>query len=450
MKKFIDEFLQKVKTDIDFVLLALLVFSLPFDRIPSIDIVGVTLRFSIVFGGLVILRALYLIIRKRRPWRWNWSNKLLLIFLVWVVLLIPEAINIKHALQVSFFTMYVGFVAMAVGVLYKREHLKLLLQTLIFSASITVLIGFWQYFGDIVGVPNKFTGLAPRYSYILFGFPRVQSTGLEPLYYGSYLLIPIAVMLSAYLFAAKKKAEQIMSNRWLLGLLFAFTLALFLTVSRGALYALVAMAVVFALYGIIRAKVAWRKISIIAVLLLLSFGFSYFLVSFINKSPGDILKTFNKKGGQAYTGQLTKTGLEGLGDERTQARNKAITILKTNKAAIMLGIGPGQYGPYVTNNKIESYGWPIVNNETLELWVEYGIIGLLLLCMFIVTLFVRGVRRVGKVPQNLTEVTVVGLLTYLIAEMVQYQTFSTLYVMQIWVAIGLIMALISIKVKTHK
>jgi O-antigen ligase len=193
-----------------------------------------------------------------------------------------------------------------------------------------------------------------------------------------------------------------------------------------------------------------KKIGLVALTIIVSFTASYLLINYTSKLPIDISKTFGKKGGAAFTQQLTTTGFEGGGDERAKSREKALKILNENKSAYVLGIGPGQYGVYVTNNRQEYYGWPIVNNLTLELLVETGIIGLGLVVLFFVRLMWEGFVAIGSKAKTipLDSVVVLGIISYFASQALQFQTFSTLYVMQVWVAVGLALGILRVsKVK---
>jgi O-antigen ligase len=103
-------------------------------------------------------------------------------------------------------------------------------------------------------------------------------------------------------------------------------------------------------------------------------------------------------------------------------------------------LGPGQFGPYIQNNNKTADGWAIVNNLTLELLVETGLVGFLLIVANFLSLVVIGYKKVSANKKDLLSSAVtIGLIAYLSTQAIQYQGFSTLYVVHIWVVAGLLM-----------
>jgi O-antigen ligase len=107
-----------------------------------------------------------------------------------------------------------------------------------------------------------------------------------------------------------------------------------------------------------------------------------------------------------------------------------------------LGIGIGNFGPNVAGYppSAPEEGWLIVNNEPLEILAETGILGFLSIILFLGCLFFRGLYAAFKSKDLYLKIWLIGLLAVLLAFAVQYQTFSTLYITHIWVAIGLLAA----------
>lgn len=175
-------------------------------------------------------------------------------------------------------------------------------------------------------------------------------------------------------------------------------------------------------------------------------GLSLLLINFVNKPPS--IYTQNKQGASAYLAQLSNTSIDD-NDGRALARQKAVQILKNDRLVIIFGLGPGQYGPYSQNNIPKDGKWTIVNNLALEVLVELGAVGLAILVIFVVTLLMKGVKTsITQKGQDLF-ILVFGLCLYIFSQAIQYQGYSTLYVIYIWVPIGLLMGLI-IKTKLKK
>ena len=433
--KFIQKTIANIRKEPDQHLLMLLLFVLPFERIPSVSMLGITVRMSLIVGVIIILRVLYLLYKKQLTFKLITPYKILAVFLVWIVIIIPESINIKRAVQVVAYNSYAITLAVAISLLYKKKYLQPMLIALLSGAIAVSIFGLYQYFGDAFGVPLRYTGLRERYSNELFGFPRVQSTSLEPLYFASYLLMPASIVAALVLTGTKLRHFGAKATASILVL---FGLLIFLTVSRGAIYGLVAMSVFMVGLVMYKRLSSLKRVGIYIAALLLAFGLSWVLINYLNTNPSELFS--KKRGAAVYSDQITKTTLQDPGDERSIARANAINILKTEKLSILIGIGPGQYGPYIMNNQPDENGWTIVNNETLELILELGMIGFIIIVVFIGYIFIQGLRIVPS-KDPLVTVATIGLLGYLVAEAVQYQSFSTLYITHIWVAIGLLIGL---------
>lgn len=435
----IKDFLHKAKTDIDLLLLGLLIFALPFERLPSRDVLGITIRASLIIGAILITRVVYLLLTKKLKFKWCWLYVVVALFAGWVLLIVPESINIKRGLQVAIFDGFVIMVCVAVSLVYKKEYLNKLIALLLLSATMVSIFAFYQFFGDIAGLPGYLTGVQDRYNAALFGFPRVQAASLEPLYFGSYLLLPTMAVLSMLL----TKDQSVLKSNSQVALIVLFSTIIFMTVARGAILGLVVGFIALGGMAIIKKFTNLKRVAIALGLLVVGFLLALLMINYVSKIPMDISKTFGKKGGAAFTQQLTNTGLEGGGDERAKSRAQALKVLSDNKSAYILGIGPGQFGPYVANNQPGSYGWTIVNNLTLELLVETGIVGLGLIVLFFAGTFYEGFRFIGRKKVNLlTSSMALALLAYFASQALQFQTFSTLYIMQVWVTTGLLLGII--------
>jgi len=431
------QLIKNIKTDPDKFLLVALVFALPFERIPSVDVFGASLRLSVVFCILIIMRAAYIVIIKRSDFKIFTIQRLLIFLLVWVVLLIPESINIKRAIAVTLFNGFTIISALAVAVIFNKKYMIPIIKSILLSALLVVAIGIYQYPADLLGISPKYTGLLERYRSPIFSYPRIHSMSLEPLYFASYLLLPISFTLSLIFFDKNKNFK----NKTLYILLGIYSFALFLTASRGAIYALAASFVAFIMLSFIVKSLNVRKLLVAACIIVLSFAFALATFSFINQNTfSSVKKDINAT--KNFTTQITKTSIDSQ-DERSSSRQKALDILKDNKTAWLVGIGPGQYGPYVQNNTEKSDGgWFIVNNLTLELLVELGMVGLMTVLAIFGMLLFKLFVEINKSNENTILVFGSALLIFIISQAIQYQSFSTLYIIQIWVVVGLSIAVI--------
>jgi O-antigen ligase len=330
--------------------------------------------------------------------------------------------------MVTVFTVFVITLALAVKLLLRREYLNLLIKALFWSTIIVCLFGIYQYIGNLVGLGSDITGLRDRYSWQLFGFPRVQSTSLEPLYFASFLTLPLSVFLAISLENGLKRSRALVI---LLG-----SVDLFLTVSRGGTYAYALVVIALLIYA------AWRKhtraAGLCGLIVIVAYGISLLMISYLNEPIGGSIT--HQTGVKSYITQLRRTGLEsGAPDERAQARAQAFSIFKAHP---IFGVGPGNFGPTVQNNH-STGGWVIVNNEPLELLAETGAVGFGLLAAALGLVVLEALRRIkrGLKRDQLAAALVLGLIGFILATVIQYQTFSTLYIVHIWVAIGLLMGI---------
>jgi O-antigen ligase len=117
-----------------------------------------------------------------------------------------------------------------------------------------------------------------------------------------------------------------------------------------------------------------------------------------------------------------------------------------------LGIGPGNFSDYA-KERYDGYqsisGAIVVNNEPMELLAESGLLGLLTFFGFVVIVFSALLRIVLEGGDNLSDWSY-SLLAYFIALAIQYQTFSTLYIVHVWVTLGIAMGIVSMSSRTIK
>lgn len=419
--------------NLDQTLLTLLIISLPFERIPSADLGIITIRPSLVVGGLVILRAVYILVSNRRIPTLIWPERLLAAFAIWIIVLIPFALNSSRAAQVVVFDLFALSIAIAVRILFRREYLRGLTHALIYVSIGICIFGLYQYFGDIFGLKPSQTGLRERYSWAVFGFPRIQGASLEPLYFASLLMLPASVLCALILNYGWRKLYAV-------GLALV-SLNIFLTVSRGGTFAFLILFIGVILYAVVKRHIT-RGLMIV-LLVVIMYALALFIISKLNK-PIQFGPSHQKTSIGTYAKQISNTGLEGSGDERARSRALALKIAMANP---VVGIGPGNFGVAVQGNERPAMGWAIVNNETLELWAETGLIGLGLIVAAFGWMLVSAGRLVRQASDPLILSWLIGLIGFLVATAVQYQTFSTLYITHIWVAVGILLGLLQLSAK---
>ena len=407
-----------------------LVASLPFTRIPSALIYGVHVRPSLIIGAIFIF-----LVFSKNPKVFLPQHRALQILYAFLAVCTISALmsqSPSHSLIVTAYTLFTVLIAVAIVQIFNKLNVQILVKVLCFSALISALFGLYQFMGDLLGLSSVFTGLRHDYSVHVFGFPRVQSTALEPLYYANYLLFPISILIALGVFFRRP---------WLLGI--GLVTTLLLTLSRGGVAALFIMALAWIVLLITKKR--YQQIGIMgavgtASILLTILALTY-IVPRLYKDP------VQKPALTAYSDQITNYELGDFKADRSYTRHTALVAFKENP---WLGVGPGNFGRYINAKDARYPNSQIVNNEPYELLAETGAIGSGVFLAFVLVIGVSALRQFRR-----TESSIVwlgwGLLLYLFAVGVQYYSFSTLYIVHIWVAIGLLMGLTrSLKLNVSK
>lgn len=413
-----------------------LVFSLPFERIPSIDAAlggqAVTLRISlfIALAGWLLFR-----FRLLRNEYFSPSSPIfwLLAYLLVCALSIFVSINPQRSIMVTLITSFTIGTGILVSLLLKEYSLNKIQITLLISAGIVSVFGIYQFLGDSVGLGSTLTGLREIYQKQVFGFPRVQSTALEPLFLGNYLLLPFLLTFS--LFITRQRKHHV---GWALLL---FSIVLTLTLSRGAIAASVLGVIICSgmLWRFINMREVLRGVSVIMAGCIIAFSMIFVVGTITDNKGGEDLNNYVKQ-----SSQLKSTPTSADSD---RAINKGLA-----KEAFLdrpiLGYGVGSFGAYAKESMPELYaetGNVTVNNEYYEVVAETGLLGLVALVGFVITLFISAVRRLFSKIDLYTRTWIVALSAMSVGFLVQYYAFSTLYILHIWVFIGLLLGLTVIK-----
>lgn len=405
----------------------LVVFALPFERIGAIESSAGTIKPSQILAALTIVCWLAGVAWKRQKhFRPNPITVPLLVFLAVCIASLTQSQNVQYSAQVialTAFTLLAGWIVP--HIVTTRKALRMVVIVLLAAAAIVGAFGLFQFFGDLAGLPTSLTGLRELYTKEVFGFPRIQSTALEPLYFGNYLLIPIG-LLFAYLL--ERRARIPLWALWpLLGLC---SVNLVLTVSRGA-YLAAAVEVALVLL------VMWCLVLTPRILIPLVLGVAAVAwVAARSLSAGDALQLNT----DTFLSHVQNVFYGASYDERVATIEQARTAFWQSP---IIGIGAGGFGPYAASSPLVKPrdGWKIVNNESMELLAETGILGLLSIVTALVLLALRSVKAFLRVREDpFFAATLIGLTAALFGIVIQYQTFSTLYIMHVWFLVGLLVA----------
>lgn len=396
---------------------------LPLERLGALNLGGTNIRPS----QLVLLGVLFLTLRKwiHRPKEFDWRRTeylLLMIFLGANALSLLHAENFGRSIIVLGFTIFTLSLAFVVPmILREKEDLFIVRNIILVSAGIVSAFGLWQFVADMASLPTALTGLRPQYTKTILGFTRIQSTAIEPLYFANYLLLPIALATTWLIDGARTHKKA------LIALLALMIVNLILTSSRGGYGALIVMLVVI-LWSYRTHSESLRRLFVLGGAgILIGFLVLQAIAAFEVTTPGTLADTF--------LGHVTNVTSGAAVEERLETFDRAFDAWQTHP---LLGVGVGGYGPYsaVYPDVEPAIGWAIVNNEPLELLAETGIIGLGSMLAFLLSLLWIGLK------ERLDEVEPIRIAAFaaVIGIIIQYQTFSTLYIMHIWFVIGLLLA----------
>ena len=209
----------------------LVVFFLPFERVPSFNIVGMDLRASTILGVLTLFFWILALMFNSKKYRVQVTTLEipLMIFVFVLILSLTQALNLTRAVTVFSLVLFmVCLFFLAVNMVNSKESLTKTIKVLFYSSFVVALFGFFQFGGDVLGFPMSLTLLKEGYDSSIFGFPRIQSFSMEPLYLANFLLIPLGIGIALII----NKVQDI--KRTPLIILISLLLIIFvLTVSRG-------------------------------------------------------------------------------------------------------------------------------------------------------------------------------------------------------------------------
>lgn len=406
----------------------LLIAVLPFERTPSYDLVlfgsSITLRLSSLVSVLFLAVSLPLVWEKRFL-----INKMpylgLGVFLLVYLLSVGLASDLNRALFVYAFTCLTIITGAVLSLYVDDKFLEQAKKVLYWSTWIVLAFGFYQYIGDILGLSTAWTGLRADYTKVVFGFPRIQSVGIEPLYYANFLLIPFFVFAADFLSGKKERPF----------LLIAIVTQISLSVSRGAFAGAIMGLIVLCIFAL-RNRAKAIQFAGVFTFIVMGVFLALLMTNIEVKRAGDNLKESGEKKAEAIVAQATNFDTQ---DDRDRNRDLAWSAF-TQKP--VFGWGPGGFDGYarsMTDVYDGTEGRLIVNNEPLELLAEGGLIAFISLLVTLLWLIWNTVKQLWtRAMVGEQFVWGLGLLAYLCALAVQYQTFSTLYIMHIWVAIGIL------------
>ena len=406
--------------------------------------------------GLVVMVRRQMLFDSWGKWWWVW-----LLFPLWVSLSLIWSLNLVRGVLtvgIMWLVFFAGYVMWSVRRLF--DGIFWVKWWKWFFGS-TVLVCVWcmvQCVLDMMGVTQGYSLMCDGCTYHMFGFPHPNGFAIEPQFMGNLLLAP--AIASIYYFVEKKYVDathgrvvvekhherrfsRSVIKNLLWGLLpIVILVTLFLTFSRGAIYALVVGLLFMSGFMICRVRKQKRTKYIKRVLMAWGIVFFSFVITLniqglmaelgptgdtyydgvgkvLNHLSLGLVNIKEVKTVENYEGDGKKTGEEWRKDDNELVENsedkdveqpvenykeKAVfdgyvvestdTRVKLTGVALkrwsndissmVLGVGIGGAGVALYDNGLSSSPKEIVQNEYASLLLEIGLIGVSLLVMMMV------------------------------------------------------------------
>ncbi|HSX14787.1 MAG TPA: O-antigen ligase family protein [Candidatus Saccharimonadales bacterium] len=391
--------------------IAAFIIALPFERIgayPLNPATGYPLLHPAQIVGVALIGAYFLrwIMGLERPRNIN-SLPWLLLFLATSAISAFMA-HSQEVWQILIWLFFITTLFWVVANLAANTSLANTRRLLAITVIIVSIFGIYQFFGDLAGLPNSVTGIRDRYSKSVLGFPRLQSTALEPLYFANYLFLPLFVLFAVLISESRRDRLT-----WVaLGLgLTAFAL----TFSRGAFISAIAGLLVLAVLLRQRLK-GWAKAHLVPIIAILA-ATILVLVLIVAVS---VNHTKNHGGTSILKDYFTlKTLRSGSATERFRDQKLAIDIYKQHP---VFGVGIGGFGSAYYGCRVGKCVYR-PNNQALEVLAEGGIIGFITFHIFLLSVLYYGWRALKRTTGE-HHAMIAGLMAAEVAMIVQSQTFS--------------------------
>ncbi len=369
--------------------------------------------FDIIAGVLIIAE---------KKLKYIWQYKWWLLYPIFVLLSVAWSLNATRGILTAVILWLIYIAGFSV-VVFRNTLLKNTWQTLkkvIYVSGIVAVI--WcvvQCIMDLAGVPQEASLLCDGCIKEMFGFPHPNGFAIEPQFMGNLLLVPAVI--SCYDFLKNRKNL----------LLIVFSFGIYLTFSRGAIYAFSLALVITIAIRIIKDRNA-ASLALIPVVLF-SFLFVLNTQGLMSAFSGmgetynsGVAKVINhlslgvidmrgkeqpKEEAPAVeetkdqTEEVKEPVFDGYVEESTDTRvrltNSAIEIWKKDTKNMAVGVGVGGAGQALFNNQLSAAPKEIVQNEYASVLLETGIIGLVLFA-FVIALAVMAVLKTAGAEMTLT------------------------------------------------
>lgn len=364
----------------------------------------------VLFGLLILVMGF----KKREFWRgirqhWAW-----LLLPLWLSLSVLWSLNSLRGLLtvgILWLIYFAGYGIWHFKSLFSEAGFREKFWRVFFGSSLVACAWCWlQCVLDLAGVPREASLMCAGCTYQMFGFPHPCGFAIEPQFMGNLLLAPLVV--SGY-FAFRRSRH--------LWVFFALAATLFLTFSRGAIYAFVIAAAIMTVWAGVRQK-SWHVLKVPAViagafaLVLGAQGIMSAVSPTSDTFQSGVAKVLNHltlgvvdirepasegststlsapsdaslpTSGEATSSESVAAAFDGYVAESTDTRLRlsgaAAEVWRRDFATAMFGVGLGGAGQALYINGLSPAPKEIVQNQYISLLLESGLIGV---ALFILTL----------------------------------------------------------------
>ncbi|MDR3125890.1 MAG: O-antigen ligase family protein [Candidatus Nomurabacteria bacterium] len=291
-----------------------------------------------------------------------------------------------------------------------HQLLPALTKIFIASAAVVSLLAWLQMLLDIVGLPMETTLICVGCQFEYFGFPRAVGFAIEPQFLGSLLLAPILLLVVQ----TYKKTAPFWHNLLTGFLLITF----FMTLSRGAIYALVIGLVVLLAINHKKLKQNLQTIGLTITCFIISLAAQGTMVA-INPSVNEnfaqgVAKSLHHLSlgtldfrqsarplepnilltDEVETAKSPDVYFDGYVAESTDARlsfnELAYDAWKSSPTVVLFGAGLGSAGVAMHQTHPDQIGQlEITQNQYTEIPLELGIVGFALFLSLLIVFFYK-------------------------------------------------------------
>lgn len=449
-----------------------------FPVIPLGGSVSMNYELSVALLWLVVFDVVGFVGLLWKKWRLSVKKPLgrlvWLLFPVWVSLTIIWSLNRTRGILtagIMWLVIFAGLLMWNFRELFGGEFRRRWAKWFLGTSLVVCGWCFLQCVLDLAGVPRENSLMCAGCTYRMFGFPHPNGFAIEPQFMGNLLLAP-AIVCAWMMTKRKNSGSGSLGFGTLLICFLIITSTLFLTFSRGAIYAFVVGMLFLSGFLVFRVKKEmrrgiWRRVGLVWGVIVLSFlltlnlqgmmaavsptNDTYFsgISKVVNQltlgvidirgedgaktgadvseenevlESGETLQDSTMKNEKETEEVLqndimkgekeTESVFDGYVEESTGTRvrlnDAAIQIWSKNLKNAVLGVGIGGAGQALYNDGLSPAPKEIIQNEYFSLLLETGAVGVIL-GVLMVTIFIRKMIRGENAGMVLAMMVVYGV-----------------------------------------